>query len=233
MARGETRGRRSLTRFQLISLWTGAAERRWDARLLTDSVSAAGSACALWRTNASSFKTCAPASSKRVLCGTWFAACGPRPSHVWPRLRSSRSRRWANAPMRRGPHAQSEPSRLRRPARGPRAPHPFPTPSQRGRPGPPASRRPAARARERLRRLGLIDRGGRTARRNKLFTPQSVGRGGRITIALHPRATCPTGSAAIKRAVMRAGAQINGFLCSEQRPSACKRWLGVRRYSPG
>jgi len=30
----------------------------------------------------------------------------------------------------------------------------------------------------------------------------------------------------VKRAAMRAGAQINGFLSSEKRPSACKRGLG-------
>ena len=30
----------------------------------------------------------------------------------------------------------------------------------------------------------------------------------------------------LKRAGVTAGAQINGFLCGEQRPSACKRLLG-------
>jgi hypothetical protein len=30
----------------------------------------------------------------------------------------------------------------------------------------------------------------------------------------------------LKRAVTRAGAQMNGFLSSEQRPSVCKRGLG-------
>jgi hypothetical protein len=37
----------------------------------------------------------------------------------------------------------------------------------------------------------------------------------------------PTGGAMLKRAVMMAGAQTNGFLSSEQGPSACKRWLGL------
>ena len=38
-----------------------------------------------------------------------------------------------------------------------------------------------------------------------------------------------TGGAMLKRAVMRAGAQMNGFLSSDERPSACKRWLGCLR----
>jgi hypothetical protein len=34
-----------------------------------------------------------------------------------------------------------------------------------------------------------------------------------------------TGEATLKRAVMRAGAQMNDFLSSEERPSVCKRGL--------
>ena len=34
----------------------------------------------------------------------------------------------------------------------------------------------------------------------------------------------------LKRAVMSVGAQMNGFLSSEERPSVCKRWLGATAY---
>jgi len=43
------------------------------------------------------------------------------------------------------------------------------------------------------------------------------------------RGRSPAGGAVIKRAVMKAGAQMDGFLSSEERPSACKRWLGCLR----
>jgi len=36
------------------------------------------------------------------------------------------------------------------------------------------------------------------------------------------RGRSPAGGAVIKRAVMKAGAQMDGFLSSEERPSACK-----------
>ena len=46
-----------------------------------------------------------------------------------------------------------------------------------------------------------------------------------LTRALHARATCRTRTAMLKRAAMRAGAQMNDFLSNEQRPSVCKRLL--------
>ena len=44
----------------------------------------------------------------------------------------------------------------------------------------------------------------------------------RLTRCAAPAGDPPTGRAMLKRAAMRTGTQINGFLSSEERPAACE-----------